>query len=342
MLFHGGRVARGLGLALGARVRVGRVLAGRNFHRKQSATSGNKVLAGYACGRGGFRMAGGVAHPNAPRGAIDATCPGFRAEGSAGVRGWGTGRGPAIVGGRELRVLLGDAPRGSWGPFDLSAQGDDGVWEACVRRGVGDGGEGDAPRRAPALGSRFRGNDGHIGGREWRRGTARAAGVGVGALRQAQGERRGESGAGERRGCDEETETPLAGTSGFRPSPERRGGGGGRWGWEWGTGTPRAAHLPWVPAFAGTTVLVGGNCECCWGVGVGALRRAQGERGFGEWRAGNGGCVRWPWGAGAGWGCGWLGFWVMVGWWFWRSRGGVRGGRSWVFLGVSFFWSEMG
>ncbi len=174
-------------------------------------------------------------------------------------------------------------------------------------------------------------------------------------------------------------------------------------------GTPRAAHL-WIPAFAGTTVGAGGWCgggwelgaagtasrrapplgsrfrgndggvggdgECCWLVGVGALRQAQGERiwearvRWGGWECGGGRgargrgrpsprtCPGFPLSRerrGGGWGRRWgwvgvrwrgggrlVGFWVMVGWWLWRSRGGVRGGRSWVFLGVSFFWSQMG
>ena len=137
---------------------------------------------------------------------------------------------------------------------------------------------------------------------------------------------------------------PAPRTSGYRLSPVRR------WGWvggavgvgSWGRGRPLAAHLPWVPAFAGTTVGGGGtdlggarvmgwgdalggdapraapldSClrrndergragmtifagmtiggvgdgERCWGVG--ALRQAQGERGW-EARVRWGGGMRW-------------------------------------------------
>ncbi len=115
--------------------------------------------------------------------------------------------------------------------------------------GWGDALGGDAPRPAP-LDSCLRRNDGEgVGDGEgcW----------GVGALRQAQGER----------GC------------GWRL---RRGGGG-----------PRAAPLPWVPAFAGTT----GGCRGRRGLLVGgALRQAQGERGCG-WRLRWGGGGGWGWGA---------------------------------------------
>ena len=45
------------------------------------------------------------------------------------------------------------------------------------------------------------------------------------------------------------------------------------------TETPRAALLPWVPAFAGTTIGGSGTASAAGGLGVGALRQAQGERG---------------------------------------------------------------
>ena len=62
--------------------------------------------------------------------------------------GWG---GVGGVRGGPLRVPLGQALR--------QAQGER-IWEVRVRRGVGDAmGDGDAPRCAPALGSRFHGND---------------------------------------------------------------------------------------------------------------------------------------------------------------------------------------
>ena len=120
VLFHGGRVARGLGWI------------------------GEGLVSGWGCD-------GGTAPRRAP-------ALGSRFRGNDG----GGGGGSALGGG------VGGPSTGS---------GANGVWEARWGGAMG----GDAPRRAPALGSRFRGNDG-IGGRELRvlLGVGGGGAVGVG------------------------------------------------------------------------------------------------------------------------------------------------------------------
>ena len=100
----------------------------------------------------------------------------------------------------------------------------------------------DAPPRAPALDSRFRGNDDG----------------GVGARGSCQGE-----------GCTAPRPCP-----GFPLSRERRWG---RWreGFVSGWGMHRPAPLPWIPAFAGTTM-----GECGFG-----KRACRGVAGSGDGKA---------------------------------------------------------
>ena len=116
---------------------------------------------------------------------------------------------------------------------------------------------GDAPPRAPALDSRFRGNDDG----------------GVGARGSCQGG-----------GCTAPRPCP-----GFPLSRERRWGSW-REGLVSGWGMHRPAPLPWIPAFAGTTM---GECArgSCQGGGCTAPRPCPGfplsrERRWGRWREG--------------------------------------------------------
>ena len=133
-----------------------------------------------------------------------------------------------------------------WGPpsralrtgFDrLRANG--GGRRACGGEWGMRGGDGDAPRRAPALGSRESGNDdGGIpdGERCWCRGAP---------FECPQGSGQASTGSGRTEG-------------GWRAC-------GGGWRMRGGTETPRAAPLPWVPAFARTTMGVWGLASVAGG-----------------------------------------------------------------------------
>ena len=151
--------------------------------------------------------------------------------------------------------------------------------------------EGRPRAAAPALGSRFRGND--EGGR------GNDGGVGVGMARERWSDERGTA----------PRRAPALGSRFRGNDVETRDG--------------PAAPLPWVPAFAGTTV--GGA-----GMARGARERRWGERerrwGERERRGGRGydegGAGRTRWVAMAG-----------------RSRGGGLSGWKWVFLvGVVVGW----
>ena len=196
------------------------------------------------------------------------------------------------------------------------------IWEARVRWGVGDAmGDGDAPRRAPALGSRESGNDDWgCGGMRWREGLVSGWGPALAGGRFANrpydrgGAHEGEGDAG-------------AAWSWGAPSHRLRANGfgrgacGGEWGMRWGEGdAPRLAPLDsflrrndarggvregrevgtsprlapaLVSARAGTTM--GGVVGCVGargsGQGGGPLSRAGGSRtapttGVGRTRAG--------------------------------------------------------
>ena len=176
-----------------------------------------------------------------------------------------------------------------WGPFECpqdrlrQGQGER-VWEARVRWGVGDAmGDGDAPRRAPALGSRESGNDdGGCGGMRWREGFGSGWGPALAGGRFANrpyergGAHKGEGDAGAAFVCPQHRlrRTDLGGA--------RAVGSGGCDG---GKETPRAAPL-WIPAFAGMTLV--GECGkerevVC--VGVGGPSTGSGRTDFGGARA---------------------------------------------------------
>ena len=140
------------------------------------------------------------------------------------------------------------------------------------------------PRRAPALDSRFGGNDDggvRAGRRCWWRW----------ALRQAQGERIWEArvrwGVGDAMGDGTPRAAPLWIPAFAGMTLVGECGKDERW------GRPRASPLPWVPARAGTTM--GGVVGCVgargWCQGGGPLSRAGGSRtapttGVGRTRAG--------------------------------------------------------
>ena len=157
--------------------------------------------------------------------------------------------------GLGVRVMAGGAgtpfdPAHLWIPaFAGTTVGVGGWWGGGWELGAGT-----APRRAPALGSRFRGNDGG-GERIW--GGARVMGW------------------GDALGGDAPRAAPLlipafAGMTREGAGMTREGAG--------------------MTIFAGMTIGGVGDGERCWGVG--ALRQAQGERGW-EARVRWGGGMRW-------------------------------------------------
>ncbi len=146
---------------------------------------------------------------------------------------------------RGARVRVG-------GPFECpqdrlrQAQGER-VWEGRVRWGMGDAmGDGDAPRRAPALGSRESGNDdGGCGGMRWREGLVSGWGPALAGGRFANrpydrgGAHEGVGDAGAAGGRPPSSAL-RTGSNRLRANGFGRGACGGVWGMRWGTETPRA------------------------------------------------------------------------------------------------------
>ena len=135
----------------------------------------------------------------------------------------------------------------------------------AVGSGGCDGGDGDAPRRAPALGSRFREND--DGGVRGRRVLMVSEGWGsrcdgTGASRNAPTTRCG--GARGRGSCLRGSDTCGRPFDRLRANGFGKRACGGEEGMRGGTETPRAAPRPWVPAFARTTMAGVWAGEGCW------------------------------------------------------------------------------
>ena len=186
-VFHGGRVAGASALARGARVRVG-VMRGPPSCALSTGSGRTDLGGAPTTGSGGCD--GGRRRP-APR-----PCTGFPRERerrwgvwwdalARGVRVRVGGPWPALAGGRFAnrpydRGVCGVAGmRG--GPLRVpsgQAQGER-IWEGRLQRGVRDAmGDGGAPRRAPALGSRESGNDdGGCGEIRWREGLVSRVGA---------------------------------------------------------------------------------------------------------------------------------------------------------------------
>ena len=170
-------------------------------------------------------------------------------------------------------------------PRDRLRAGDLGrAYNAGVGDAMGDGG---APRRAPALGSRESGNDdGGCGGMRWREGFGSGWGPALAGGRFANrpydrgGAHEGGGDAGAAGGGGAPSCALRTGFDRLRANGFGKRACGGEWGMRWGTGTPRAAPLPWVPARAGTTM--GGVVGCVGargsGQGGGPLSRAGGSR----------------------------------------------------------------
>ena len=154
--------------------------------------------------------------------------------------------------------------------------------DSCLRRndargGVREGREvGTSPRLAPALGSRESGNDdGGCGGMRWREGLVSGWGPALaggrfsnrpydrGGAHEGGGEA-GAAGGGGPPSCALRTGFDRLRANGFG-----KRACGGEWGMRWGTETPRAAPLPWVPVFTGTTMggVVVGEGWWRWGEG---------------------------------------------------------------------------
>ena len=187
-----------------------------------------------------------------------------------------------------------------WGVGDAMGDGDAPrrvPLDSCLRRndargGVRDGREvGTSPRLAPALGSRESGNDdGGCGGMRWREGLVSGWGPALAGGRFSNrpydrgGAHEGGGDAGAAGGGRPPSSALRTGFDRLRANGFGRGACGGVWGMRWGAETPRAAPLPWVPVFTGTTMggVRAGKRWWWWRAPFvcpqDRLRQAQGER----------------------------------------------------------------
>ena len=140
-------------------------------------------------------------------------------------------------------------------PQDLRQAQGERILEARVRWGVGDAmADGDAPRGAPALDSRVRGNDARGGG------PLRDAGAVRTGFDRLRANGFGRRACGGEWGCDGDGDAPrLAPLDSCLRRNDARGGardpskddGGRRY--DGGRRRPHTRPLPWIPAFAGMT-----------------------------------------------------------------------------------------